>query len=239
LKQNWRKLKTKFKLIGILKKYRKRLAWVFSTLAILTGLFTFLADSTIRNFSSPYIYADIESLPERNVGLLLGTSSKLKKGGLNPFFYHRISTAVQLFQSGKIKHIIVSGDNGTMSYNEPVQMKKYLVLAGIPPEKITLDYAGFRTLDSVVRAKLVFGQRNILIISQKFHNERAVYLARKSGLDAIAFNAPDVSFKNSFKTRIRELFARDKAVIDILMGVKPKFEGPQIEIIIDNPEVSK
>ncbi len=102
---------------------------------------------------------------------------------------------------------------------------------GVPENRIFLDYAGFRTLDSVVRAKLVFGLDSFTLISQEFHNERALYLATKNGINAVAYNAKDVSNRYRIKVKIREYFARTKVFIDILFKVKPKFLGPKIEIV--------
>lgn len=101
---------------------------------------------------------------------------------------------------------------------------------GIPSNKIFLDYAGFRTLDSVIRAKEIFDQKSITIISQQFHNERAIYLAEKNGIAAIGFNARDVTGTHGLKIRVREEFARTKAYLAILFGVQPKFLGEKIEI---------
>jgi SanA protein len=162
------------------------------------------------------------------VGLLLGTSKNLKNGNKNDFFFNRIDATVQLFKSGKIKNVIISGDNSKKNYNEPLDMKVELVRNGIPDSVIYLDYAGFRTLDAVVRAKEIFGQSSYIVISQKFHNERAVYLARKYGIDAYGYNAKEVTAYKGFKTKLRELFARDKMFLDLMFGVKPKFMGERI-----------
>ncbi len=137
---------------------------------------------------------------------------------------------MKLFEEGKIDYILVSGDNGSKYYDEPSDFKEELIRRGIPAAQIYLDYAGFRTLDSVVRAKKIFGQERITIISQKFHNERAIYLAEKNGISAIGFNAKDLSGKYGLKTKVREYLARTKAFIDILFGVEPKFLGKQITI---------
>ncbi len=125
---------------------------------------------------------------------------------------------------------MVSGDNGNKDYDEPTDFKEELIKRGIPKDKIFLDYAGFRTLDSVIRSKEIFGQKSITIISQEFHNERAIYLAHKSGIKAIGFNANDVSGKYGIRVQIREYLARTKVFIDILFDVKPKFLGEKIEI---------
>jgi SanA protein len=132
-----------------------------------------------------------------------------------------------LWKSGKIKHIIVSGDNSTQYYDEATAMKKALSDIGVPDSVITLDYAGFRTLDSVVRCKWVFGQSEIIVVSQEFQNERAIFIANHFGINAVGFNAKDVPGNYGFKTSVREYFARAKAVLDIyLLHTKPKFPGP-------------
>jgi len=170
------------------------------------------------------------TIPKNKVGLVLGTSSKLIGGGPNPYYINRIKATLELYKAGKIDYVLVSGDNSSQYYNEPTVFKKDLVKGGIPTEKIFLDYAGFRTLDSMFRAKAIFGLDNVTIISQKFHNERAIYLAQEKGLDAIGFNAKDIPLKNGLKVRIREYFARVKVFIDLTFNVQPKFYGEKIEI---------
>ncbi len=101
--------------------------------------------------------------------------------------HNRITATISLFKAGKIDYVLVSGDNGTPYYNEPIVFKKDLVKGGIPEECIFLDFAGFRTLDSMVRAKVIFGLDQVTVISQKFHNKRAIYLAEKKGLKAIGY----------------------------------------------------
>ncbi|WP_337251606.1 SanA/YdcF family protein [Maribacter halichondriae] len=167
---------------------------------------------------------------QKNVGLVLGTSKKLIGGLPNPYYTYRIDAAVALFKADKVNFILVSGDNGTVYYNEPTTIKKDLVQGGIPEDKIFLDYAGFRTLDSMVRAKEVFGLEEVTVISQKFHNERAIYLAEKKGLKAIGFNAKDISGQQGFKVQFREYFARVKVFIDLTFNTQPKFYGDKIEI---------
>jgi len=160
----------------------------------------------------------------------LGTSHRLVGGRSNPYYTNRINAAIALFKAGKIDYILVSGDNSSRYYNEPIIFKRDLIKGGIPEERIFLDYAGFRTLDSMVRAKVVFGLDKVTIISQKFHNDRAIYLAGKKGLDAIGFNAGDISMKNGVKVRVREYFARVKVFIDLALNTQPKFYGEKIEI---------
>jgi len=167
----------------------------------------------------------IEEVQPMPVALLLGTARKTVAGRPNRFYHARIEAAAQLFHSGKVKGILVSGDNATRWYNEPIAMQKDLIAAGVPAEFITLDYAGFRTLDSVIRAKEVFGQEHLIIVSQRFHAERAIFLARHFGIDATGLAAADPEDWSLIKVRAREVLARAAAVLDILIGRAPKFLG--------------
>ena len=162
--------------------------------------------------------------------MILGTAKNIKGGGSNPYYVYRLNAIVSLFKAKKIEFILVSGDNGSIYYNEPTTIKNDLVAAGVPSDKIILDYAGFRTLDSMVRAKEVFGLDEVTVVSQKFHNERAIYLAHKNGLNAVGFNAQDVSLESGFKIQVREYFARVKVFIDLLLNTRPKFSGDKIRI---------
>ena len=181
------------------------------------------------------VFDDIASLPANDVGMVLGTSRYTKRGYDNPYFYNRIRAAVELYKQDKIKHIIVSGDNSLKEYNEPKHMRKALIDRGIPEKAITMDFAGFRTLDSVVRSKKVFGQKSITIISQEFHNQRAVFIANHRAIEAIGFNAKDVPLGFSWKTRVREYFARCKAILDIvILNKQPNFLGKKIIISVSS-----
>jgi SanA protein len=196
----------------------------------LSALFVFWANFTIDNETEDNVTSEISKLPNEKVGLLLGTSKTLANGNPNPYFFNRIKAAAELYHSGKIQNIIVSGDNSRKNYNEPEDMKNELVKAGVPVEKIYEDFAGFRTLDSVVRAKEIFGQKSFIVISQQFHNERAVYLARKNGIEAFGYNAKDVNKYAGFKTNFREKLARAKVFWDFLFDVDPKFGGEKVII---------
>jgi SanA protein len=176
-------------------------------------------------------YSDTASIPERKVGLVLGCSKVLGDGQPNLFFQNRIKAAAELFHSGKVHYLVVSGDNQVQGYDEPQDMKDSLVNAGVPADHIFCDYAGFRTLDSIVRAKAIFSQTSFTVISQKFHNQRAIYIAQHQGLDAIGFNAQDVNAYDSFKTRTREWAARANMLLDIYVTRRsPRFLGPKVTI---------
>ncbi|WP_370324110.1 vancomycin high temperature exclusion protein [Flavobacterium sp. ASW18X] len=208
----------------------KRITKILGALIALTLICVVTCNGIIETNAKNKTYSATKNMPTNKVGLLLGTAKWLKQGGINPYFEYRIRATVALFKANKIEYVLVSGDNGTQYYNEPSEFKKELVKKGIPAERIILDYAGFRTLDSVVRAKEVFGQTSITIISQEFHNERAIYLAENHGLKAIGFNAKTVKGRNGLKTQLREYFARTKVFLDILFQVKPKFLGEKIDI---------
>ena len=212
-----------------LKLFKKIILWVLGGL-LLGALVCFWSNFEIESKTQNFVTDDIEKLPSQKVGVLLGTSKTLPSGYKNYYFYYRIDAAEKLYKSGKIEYIIVSGDNSRKDYNEPEDMKNELINRGIPADKIYEDFAGFRTLDSVVRAKEIFGQNSYIIISQKFHNERAVYLAQKNGIQAFGFNAKDVNKYAGIKTKIREYLARTKVFVDFFIGKEPKFGGEKIEI---------
>lgn len=214
----------------ISKKNIKKGVIVSLVLALLLFCFTIIAHHLISNKTSNLVFTSVEKIPHNKVGLLLGTSKYASRGQLNLFYKYRIEAAHTLFSSGKIDYILVSGDNSTHYYNEPKKFKDDLISIGIPKNRIILDYAGFRTLDSVVRAKEVFGEDNVTIISQRFHNERALYIACIHNIKAIAYNAKDVTDKYGLKVHLREYLARVKVFIDFLFNVQPKFLGDPIRI---------
>ncbi len=193
-------------------------------------LFILWANHKIESETQDFVLDEVQKTPNKKVGLLLGTGKFLSNGNKNAYFFYRIDATEKLYKAGKIKNVLISGDNSQKNYNEPEDMMNELVKRGIPKEHIYLDFAGFRTLDSVVRAKEIFGQDSFIIISQKFHNERAVYLARKNGIEAYGFNAKDVNKYFGFKTKVREYLARAKVFVDFLLEVEPKFGGEKILI---------
>lgn len=178
-----------------------------------------------------FIFSSLDEIPRTKVGLLLGTSKYNRSGNPNQFFRYRIDAAVKLYFNRKVKYLLVSGDNRTLYYNEPRDMRRALLARGVPDSVIILDYAGLRTFDSVIRCSKIFGQASFTIISQEFHLERALFLAQHAGLDAIGFEAKSVDENKSIATSIREYFARFKAVLDIfVLRTKPKYLGEPISI---------
>ena len=212
-----------FKLLYIIK--------LFLLLSILLCVILIACYLWVEIQTKEKIYSDLNTIPAKKVALLLGTAKYLRKGRINRYFQYRINAVVQLFKAGKIQHIIASGDNHTKYYNEPIEMKNALITNGVPKHAITLDYAGFRTLDSIVRCDKIFSQNDIIIVSQEFHNKRAIFIANFYGIKAIGFNARAVPLRADLKTPIREIFARFKAILDLyVLRTQAKFLGEKVAI---------
>lgn len=198
----------------------------------------FLINIWVLRSTNQFIYYDINQVVSNDVGLVLGTSSRGPTGGVNRHFKYRIEAAAALYKAQKVKHLIVSGDNHIKEYDEPTNMKEALMKLGVPESAITLDYAGFRTLDSVVRAKEIFSQQRYTVITDDFHAPRAVFLSRYYGIETVAFCSKNVPFGATAKTRFREYGARIKACMDLyILNVQPKFLGEKVEIKIASNEV--
>ena len=214
---------------------RKILLWLVLIAVIGIGsVFGMLA--LVRRASAGRLYSSAAEIPHRRVGLLLGCKKQLGDGTPNPFFDNRLRAATALFKSGKIDYLIVSGDNHTRGYDEATDMKDALLHEGVPADRVYSDCAGFRTLDSVVRARDIFGVKQMTIISQEFHNQRAIFLARHNDLDAIGFNAEDADLGDFSGTHRREKLADIKAALDIyLLRTKPHFLGSTVSIGVDPP----
>ncbi|PCJ91968.1 MAG: protein SanA [Flavobacteriaceae bacterium] len=208
---------------------RKYVYFILSIIAFFIILIGVCSYSITRNARGK-TFSNTHHIKKNKVGLVLGTSKRISNGQPNLYYQYRIEATIALFKAKKIDFVLVSGDNATKYYNEPSTFKKDLIEGGIPEDKIFLDYAGFRTLDSMVRAKEIFGLDSVTVISQKFHNERAIYLANKKGLVAIGFNAKAITGSTGRKMEIRESLARVKVFIDLLFNIQPKFYGDKIEI---------
>ncbi len=203
-------------------------------LAIPVLLLVFGCEWWIAKTAEGRCFSGVKSVPEAPVAVVLGTAARVADGRANLFFLPRMEAAAALFKAGKVKALIVSGDNGTQHYDEPTEMKRVLVQLGVPEARIVCDYAGFRTLDSVVRAKEVFGQQRVIFVSQRFHNARAIYLAKALGIEAWGLNAADVPVKLSVKTFLREKLACVKAMLDVnVLGTQPKFLGEKVAVPVE------
>lgn len=220
------------------KKYSKRLtskllackrwAWILLAPIVLT-LFLLIVDMYVGLFSRGRLYRSIDSVPQRSAALVLGCAKEVE-GRPNLYFKFRIDATAQLWHAGKINAIVVSGDNCRKGYDEPSAMKTDLVAKGVPAKYITIDYAGFRTLDSMVRADKVFALEDYVVVSQEFHCGRAIYLARKQGQNVIGYCADDVTGASGAKIRLREVLARSKAVVDVIFSKSPKHLGKQEKV---------
>ena len=211
---------------------RKKKIILYSLLVVIPvcSIAIFWCNSIITNTAKGKLFTDVATIPFNKVGLLLGTSKHLGNGAANPYFTYRIQAAASLLKAGKIKYLVISGDNSHKEYNEPEDMRADLMAAGIDSSLIFLDYAGFRTFDSIVRLKKIFSQDSVTIISQQFHNERALFMANKEGITAVAFNAAGVSGAMSLRVQLREKLARVKVFVDYWFGKKPHFLGEKVII---------
>lgn len=204
---------------------------VVLVLFISTVLFTIGTNVWVISSSQKQVFHDIAELPSKDVALVLGTSKNVVGGNPNPFFENRMDAAAELYKQGKTKQFLLSGDNRTKYYNEPLDMKKALVKRGVPESAITLDYAGLRTFDSIYRCHQIFGQESFIIVTQEFHSYRAVFISNYYGLNTVAYTAANVAVYQSTKVNIREFFARPKAIIDIYLLKKvPSILGPKEEL---------
>jgi len=204
---------------------KKLLITLLVIVIIVAGGFAFCAH-LVQQAGRGRVYDRIDEVPAREVGLVLGTSKHRPDGGPNPFFLNRIDAAVKLYRAGKVRHLLLSGDNHLNGYNEPVDMRDALVAQGVPAGVVTLDYAGLRTLDSIVRADKIFRLKRFTIISQRDHDDRALLIAKYYGLDTIAYAADDVDFHYAPKAHIHEWFAEIKVVLDLyVLHTKPMYLG--------------
>jgi SanA protein len=210
-------------------KKRKRSfkkAMIFSVIALgsVPG-FIGIANARVLAAGNGHIYEDINTLPNHRVGIVLGCSPRIGRAK-NYYFEGRIKAAAELYKAGKVERLLVSGDNAHSNYNEPSAMEDALVDKGIPREHIVKDYAGFRTLDTMVRANKVFGLTDATIITDDFHMARSIFFAEGAGMKADGY--PSRSGLTGFitSTEFREVFARGQAVIDQdLLHSEPKFLG--------------
>ncbi len=210
----------------------RKILWLAVLFAVGSAAAFALGNLWVVRSTRDRIYTRLAEVPPRETALVLGTRRTLSDGRyLNPHFTHRIAAAAELYHAGKVKHLLLSGDNHVAGYDEPGDMKQALIEAGVPDQAIVLDYAGLRTLDSVVRAREIFGQMRLIIVSERFHNYRAVFISQRCGIDAIAYDAKDVPIQFSRKVKARESLARIAAILDLyVFHTRPHLLGPKIKI---------
>ncbi len=180
----------------------------------------------IQKAAKDLIYSKIENVPYRKIAVLLGTEKKFTNGKTNRFYINRIDATVNLYKAKKIDVIIVSRNQG----NVIDDVKADLIKRGIPEEKIILDYDGLRTYDSMYRMYKVYGQKEFIVIAQRKQNERAIYIAKNNGLNAIAFNAGEYSGYNSFRLNMLEKMERTRLFFEFLVNKKPRYSGEKVTI---------
>jgi len=209
----------------------KKICFTASAMGVTGFLLILLINHRVNKIAEGKLFTDIRSVPEKDVAVVLGTSRYLTNGYENEFFKKRIDAAAELYLNGKVKKILVSGDNSIRSYNEPRDMRNALIERGVCAEDIVLDYAGFRTYDSMVRAKEVFGLNSFIVVSQEFHCERAIYIARSKDMLVTGYIAAD-PITRSTKTYLREYPARVNAFLDCyILKTKPHFLGEKIDVL--------
>lgn len=204
-----------------MKKVAKKLLWTTCIMAFVCIALMLICNQIVVNNAQGKAFSDIDSIKYNKVGLLLGTTPQARIGRItNYFFIYRIDAAEELYRAGKIEKILISGDENSLDgINEPECMRDSLVARGVPASDIILDGKGYRTINSVINANKVYGLKSFTIISQEFHNERAIYQAEHLGLDVEnlqAYNAKMPKSRRAFLTTIREYFARVKMFIDLI-----------------------
>ncbi len=211
---------------------KKLVLRLYFPLAILLIVVIAVCSFAVDKNADGKLYSSIDKIPFHKVGLLLGTCKTMDdRVTINPFWQYRAEAAYKLWKAKKIDRILISGDNGWHGYNEPQDFMDTFREMGIPDSCMVCDFAGFRTHDSVIRCKEIFGQQSVTIISQPFHNKRALFIAQKYGLQAIAFNASDVGFRNGLYTFFREKAARVLMFLDLyVLNTQPHFLGKKIKI---------
>jgi len=195
----------------------------FFTLVEIAVLLMILANIWVFALTNGRTFTKISQIPPRETALVLGTSPKMKSGISNPYFTSRMDATALLYHHGKIKKIIVSGEK-SKGYDEPFAMKNYLVYQeGVPENIITEDPKGFKTQISINNCKNIYHENNVIIVSQGFHNLRALFYARNNDMNALGFDAQDVlSNQSYYRNQSREFLARVSAVVFYVLGIENK-----------------
>lgn len=197
--------------------------WTTAIIAVLCIACLLICNHIVVKNAKGKVFSETDSITPTKWGLLLGTTPQTRIGNRQNLFYkNRIDAAVQLYKAGKIEKILVSGAEKSLEgVNEVVCMRDSLVARGVDAGAIVLDGKGNRTLESVVRAVNVYGIHRFIVISQRFHNERAIYQAEHLDLDVsgiTGFNADDVHTSTSFLIYLREYLARVKMFLDLFLA---------------------
>lgn len=190
---------------------KKSIKWV----SVIVSLFLILSNCWIVFSTSDRVISDTRELIGTEVGLVFGTSHKLIGGDPNPFFENRMIAAYELVRSGKVEKLILSGSSDSIYYHEPRAMEKSLLDMGLSEEQLLLDDQGIRTLHSIARLRDIHGYNQVVLITQKYHGYRALFLADRLGVEAVCYEAATPMKENHVMALLREIFARAKAVLDV------------------------
>ncbi|MDO8572764.1 MAG: ElyC/SanA/YdcF family protein [bacterium] len=218
---------------SIRKLYTRGIKQLFLFVALSFGLliiFILVTNIVFYLSTKPYIYRDTMETPNTETVLIPGAAI-FKDGTLSSIFIDRVDMAIKLYEEKRVSKILVSGDNSTVSHNEVNPVRLYLLSKDIPDKDIFLDHAGFDTYSSMYRARDIFGVSSVVITTQSFHLPRAVFIARRLGMNAYGVNA-DVG-NILFRNNVREVFADEKAILDLMFNRKPKYLGEKIPISED------
>lgn len=202
--------------------------WVGGLIGVLLA-FVFVTNLVVLSVAPAFNNENLEDLPEVQAALILG-AKVFSDGRLSQMMQDRADSGLELYRAGKVKLLIMSGDHGTKTYDEVNTVKNYLLAEGVAPEDLFLDHAGFDTYDSLYRARDIFGVKSLIVVTQKFHLPRALYIGRSLGLEVYGYPADKRAYQGMFWNETREILARSKAFMDITFAVKSKFLGDRIPI---------
>jgi SanA protein len=207
----------------------------FGATMLVVVLLAWLAERRLDHLAEPYLTDDPARLPAVDVALVLGAAPIGPEGGPNRYFVYRLDAAAALWRAGKVKYLLASGDNRGKDYDEPTAMRDGLIERGVPADVIYRDFAGLRTRDSILRAESIFGQKRLIVVSQRFHLSRAIFLAREEGIEAWGFEARDVTRAYSILTELRRYPSALRAYWDVWFDTPARHAGKPIAIGVDPP----
>lgn len=211
----------------------KQLLMLLGALLLLAVLLWVAGNLWVLSHSAPYIQSNVARCQSQRIGVVFGTSSWTRTGVRNPHFNARMHTAARLVRSGRVRHLLLSGDNRTQAYNEPRAMWHDLNKRGVAPDQLTMDFAGFSTFDTLARAQDVFQVDKAVLITQRWHLPRAIYIARARGMEVTGCVADDGAVAGEWRLRLRESLARVATLGDLyLWGREPYFLGPPEPILM-------
>ncbi|MCP3925640.1 MAG: hypothetical protein GY714_23985 [Desulfobacterales bacterium] len=215
------------------RKFIKITIILFVLSIITVFVFPFCVYKYFNYFADQYMFSNLEDVPKSHTALVLG-ARVFRDKRISYILYDRVSSGIKLYKNGKVSKFLLSGDHGRKEYDEVNTMKYHVQNSKIDPKDIFLDHAGFDTYDSVIRAKKVFGVKEVVIVTQRFHLPRAIFIARKNGLKAFGYIADKRRYPAIRYYKFREMYARVKALIEVCIGANPKFLGDKISIYGDS-----